>query len=370
MTLLGELIVKLIDTKNNPKILMRRNESVVEKMLTNWFAFLLYDFIRDCAGTPLYILFLSIKQQIYKGPVDALTCEARYSLSEDKLIRQSVDYETICVRVRLQDFDFDAESGLLCSELNVKVLSCDTITQVKEKLLDAFFKGTPYSKRPSLNDLDLVYIPVASPNRLILYDEDKTCKLDHDDYKRLNTLSHYKIANGALLLLVSRQAYQIVQGNGNTNANNSTADPCNSYAMLDVTAHNKNAENMTLLSKSSKGSSSPPTYSKLSAHDYTNLGGVYSGMNSSTVGLTESILSSQNQTNSTRLNSNYMISKNVNNNSSVITNNNNAKIKKYHLIKPNDANNTTTPNLKVFCINPKFHFKKAVSFEIFMKYSC
>jgi plexin A len=91
---------------------MRRNESVVEKMLTNWFAFLLYDFIRDCAGTPLYILFLSIKQQIYNGPVDALTCEARYSLSEDKLIRQSVEYETVCVRVRLQDFDFDAENGL------------------------------------------------------------------------------------------------------------------------------------------------------------------------------------------------------------------------------------------------------------------
>ena len=95
MTLLAELIEKLIDTKNNPKILMRRNESVAEKMLTNWFAFLLYDFIHNCAGTPLYILFLSIKQQIYKGPVDAITCEARYSLSEDKLIRQSIDYETI-----------------------------------------------------------------------------------------------------------------------------------------------------------------------------------------------------------------------------------------------------------------------------------
>ena len=236
-------------------------------------------------------------------------------------------------------------------------MSCDTITQVKEKLLDAFFKGTPFSKRPNLNDLDLVYLPVASPNRLILYDEDKTCKLDHDDYKRLNTLSHYKITNGALLLLVSRQTYQIVQGNpinttNNTTTATTTVDPCNSYVMLDVTTNNKNAENMTLLSKSSKGSSSPPTYSKLSTHDYMNLGGVYSGMNSSTVGLTESILSSQNQTSSTRLNSNYMISKNItninNNNSSIITNNN-TKIKKYHLIKPNDANNTTTPNLKVVC---------------------
>ena len=105
-TLLAELIEKLIDTKNNPKILLRRNESVAEKMLTNWFAFLLYDFIKDCAGTPLYILFLSIKQQIYKGPVDAITCEARYSLSEDKLIRQSIDYETIVSLTHLNFFKF------------------------------------------------------------------------------------------------------------------------------------------------------------------------------------------------------------------------------------------------------------------------
>jgi plexin A len=102
-TLLADLIQKTVETKNsNPKILLRRNESVAEKMLTNWFAFLLYDFIHNCAGTPLYILFLSIKQQIYKGPVDAFTCEARYSLSEDKLIRQSIDYEPLTIRVQLQ----------------------------------------------------------------------------------------------------------------------------------------------------------------------------------------------------------------------------------------------------------------------------
>lgn len=221
MTLLAELIEKLIDTKNNPKILMRRNESVAEKMLTNWFAFLLYDFIRDCAGTPLYILFLSIKQQIYKGPVDAISSEARYSLSEDKLIRQSIDYDTLTIRVQLQDFDETS------SEIVVKVLNCDTITQVKEKILDAFFKGFPYSKRPHVDDLDLIFIASEwnKNSRLILYDEDKTSKVDSDDYKRLNTLAHYKIPNGALFLLVSRQSYQLIHSSVN--------DACNSYTMLD-----------------------------------------------------------------------------------------------------------------------------------------
>lgn len=121
MTLLAELIEKLIDTKNNPKILMRRNESVAEKMLTNWFAFLLYDFIRDCAGTPLYILFLSIKQQIYKGPVDAITCEARYSLSEDKLIRQSIDYEPMTIRAQLHHELMDEMTSNSGGEITVKV---------------------------------------------------------------------------------------------------------------------------------------------------------------------------------------------------------------------------------------------------------
>ena len=45
-SLLSEVIEKLIDSKQNERILFRRNESVAEKMLTNWFAFLLYDFIK------------------------------------------------------------------------------------------------------------------------------------------------------------------------------------------------------------------------------------------------------------------------------------------------------------------------------------
>lgn len=41
------------------------------------------------------MLYRAIKQQVDKGPVDFITSEAKYSLSEDKLIRQLVDYKTI-----------------------------------------------------------------------------------------------------------------------------------------------------------------------------------------------------------------------------------------------------------------------------------
>jgi plexin A len=61
-------------------------------MLSNWFAFLLFGYIKERLGSPLYILFQSIKQQIQKGPIDCLTNESRYSLSEDKLLRQHIDY--------------------------------------------------------------------------------------------------------------------------------------------------------------------------------------------------------------------------------------------------------------------------------------
>lgn len=94
---------------------------------------------------------------------------------------------------------------------------------------------------------------------------------------------------------------------------------------------------MTLLSKSSKGSSSPPTYSKLSTNglnEYNNavVGNNYSGMNGSSVGLTA-------ENNSNRMNHHLSLKPNVN----YMTNN---KSKKYHLIKTNDAHNSTTPNLK------------------------
>ncbi len=94
-TLLAELIESSVGNRVKIRTIFRRNECVVEKMLTNWFTFLLYDFIKECAGTPLYILFLSLKQQIYKGPVDAITCEARFSLNQQNLIRENIAYETI-----------------------------------------------------------------------------------------------------------------------------------------------------------------------------------------------------------------------------------------------------------------------------------
>ncbi|KAI4824514.1 hypothetical protein KUCAC02_013018 [Chaenocephalus aceratus] len=200
--LLSDLIDRNLESKNHPKLLLRRTESVAEKMLTNWFTFLLYKFLKECAGEPLFMLYCAIKQQMEKGPIDAITGEARYSLSEDKLIRQQLDYKTLtlhCVNPENEN----------AQEVTVKCLNCDTITQVKEKLLDAVYKGSPDSQRPKASDMDLEWRQ-GRMARIILQDEDVTTKIDND-WKRLNTLAHYQVTDGSLIALVPKQnsAYNI-----------------------------------------------------------------------------------------------------------------------------------------------------------------
>ena len=89
-TLLNELIDKSVE-KRNPKLLFRRTESVVEKFLTNWLSLCMYDYLKKHAGRQIFILYKAIKQQTDKGPVDAITGEARYSLSEDRLLREKIE---------------------------------------------------------------------------------------------------------------------------------------------------------------------------------------------------------------------------------------------------------------------------------------
>ncbi|XP_046895788.1 plexin A3 [Hypomesus transpacificus] len=200
--LLADLIEKNLENRNHPKLLLRRTESVAEKMLTNWFTFLLHRFLKECAGEPLFMLYCAIKQQMEKGPIDAITGEARYSLSEDKLIRQQIDYKTLT----LMCIPPEGEAG---TEVPVKVLNCDTVTQVKDKLLDAVYKGIPFSQRQQADDMDLEWRQ-GRLTRIILQDEDVTTKIE-SDWKRLNTLAHYQVTDGSLVALVQKQvsAYNI-----------------------------------------------------------------------------------------------------------------------------------------------------------------
>ncbi|OTF78978.1 hypothetical protein BLA29_010878, partial [Euroglyphus maynei] len=86
-TLLLQLVEKSVTSKY-PQLMLRRTESVVEKMLTNWLALTMYDYMKNYAGSQLFMLFSAIKHQIEKGPIDVITHDARYSLSEERLLRE------------------------------------------------------------------------------------------------------------------------------------------------------------------------------------------------------------------------------------------------------------------------------------------
>ncbi|KAJ1526203.1 hypothetical protein ONE63_009362 [Megalurothrips usitatus] len=204
-TLLAELIEKCMEGKSHPKLLLRRTESVAEKMLSAWFTFLLYKFLRECAGEPLYMLFRAVKYQVDKGPVDAVTSEARYSLSEEKLIRQSIDFRVMTVFVSIsQQAVFVTGLDPNTDNVAVKVLDCDTISQVKDKALDTIYRAIPYSQRPRREDLDLEW-RTGTSGRLILYDEDATTRME-GEWKKRNTLNHYRVPDSAHLNLVSKQS--------------------------------------------------------------------------------------------------------------------------------------------------------------------
>uniref|UniRef100_A0A3Q2FIH3 Plexin-B1 n=1 Tax=Cyprinodon variegatus TaxID=28743 RepID=A0A3Q2FIH3_CYPVA len=179
-TLLNDLVEQYV--AKNPKLMLRRTESVVEKLLTNWMSICLYTFLRESAGESFYMLFRAIKHQVDKGPVDAVTGKAKYTLNDNRLLREDVEYRTLTVPA--------------------KVLDCDTITQVKEKVLEQSWKGMSFSQRPHVDSLHLEW-RAGVAGHLILSDEDLTSVVQ-GSWKRLNTLQHYKVPDGATVALVPR----------------------------------------------------------------------------------------------------------------------------------------------------------------------
>lgn len=215
--LLLRLIDKSVCTKH-PQLMLRRTESVVEKMLTNWMALCMYYYLKDYAGSSLFLLFKAIKHQVEKGLVDAITHEARYCLSEERLLKEQIDHQVVTLHILQDDLD---------EKVQCKVLDCDTISQVKSKILDALCKNTPFSLRPSVHEVDLEWRH-GRGGHLILQDEDLTTKTING-WKKLNTLAHYGVKESAIMSLIPRQ---------NDSFNSNFKQPCrNCTGMYCSNAH-------------------------------------------------------------------------------------------------------------------------------------
>ncbi|KAL0963116.1 hypothetical protein UPYG_G00349940 [Umbra pygmaea] len=188
-TLLLELMEEYVHSKN-PKLMLRRSETVVERMLCNWMSICLYQFLRDSAGEPLYKLFKAIKHQVEKGPVDAKMKKAKYTLNDTGLLGDDVEYCVLTLQVLVHGEGPDVTQ--------VKVLNCDTISQVKEKIIEQVYRNQPYSQRPMMDSVALEWRPGSTGQ--ILSDMDLTSQKE-GRWKRLNTLAHYNVRDNATLVL-------------------------------------------------------------------------------------------------------------------------------------------------------------------------
>uniref|UniRef100_A0AAQ5Z0H8 Sema domain-containing protein n=1 Tax=Amphiprion ocellaris TaxID=80972 RepID=A0AAQ5Z0H8_AMPOC len=170
-TLLLELMDEHVQNKN-PKLMLRRSETVVERMLCNWMSICLYQFLRDTAGEPLYKLYKALKHQVEKGPVDAKVKKAKYTLNDTGLLGDDVEYSVLVT----------AEIGIFLFFI---------FLQVKEKIIDQVYRNLPYSQRPKVDSVALEWRPGSTGQ--ILSDLDLTSQKE-GCWKRLNTLAHYNVS--------------------------------------------------------------------------------------------------------------------------------------------------------------------------------
>uniref|UniRef100_A0A4W5MVT8 Plexin D1 n=1 Tax=Hucho hucho TaxID=62062 RepID=A0A4W5MVT8_9TELE len=205
-SIMKDLLVDLIDASaaKNPKLMLRRTESVVEKMLTNWMSICMYSYLKETVGEPFFLLLCAIKQQINKGSIDAITGKARYTLNEEWLLRENIEAKPQNINVSFQGCGMDS--------LAVRVMNTDTICQVKDKILDAFYKNLPFSQWPQAEDVDLEWFASGSNSR-ILQDLDNTSVME-DGRKKLNTVTHYQIPEGASFAMCMKDKRDNTLGRG------------------------------------------------------------------------------------------------------------------------------------------------------------
>ncbi|WAR26729.1 PLXA1-like protein, partial [Mya arenaria] len=195
-SILTDLLDALIDKNvaaNTPKLLLRRSESVAEKLLTHWLSVCLYHYLKEHTGSVLFILYQAIKIQAMKGPLDYITSCAKYTLSEDKLFTET--YQPKSLSLEVDHFHYIENQQ---KTINVVVLDCDTITQAKDKMLEILYKNAGYSQRPSVHAT--VLVEESDGTRRTLHDEDESSEKD-GLWKKINTLQHYNVQDGVKMYL-------------------------------------------------------------------------------------------------------------------------------------------------------------------------
>ncbi|KAF7248506.1 Plexin-C1, partial [Varanus komodoensis] len=178
----------------HPKLMLRRTESVVEKLLTNWMS--------ETVGEPFYMLVTTLNQRINKGPVDVITCKALYTLNEDWLLWQVTEFSTVVLDVVFEKIQENESEGTTM-KIQVNVLDCDTIGQAKEKILQAFLNKNGFPFGLQLSEMGLALQSGTQAKELL--DVDSSTVILQDGITKLNTIGHYGILDEATIKVFKKE---------------------------------------------------------------------------------------------------------------------------------------------------------------------
>uniref|UniRef100_A0A1I7WME4 Sema domain-containing protein n=1 Tax=Heterorhabditis bacteriophora TaxID=37862 RepID=A0A1I7WME4_HETBA len=155
----------------------------------------------------------ALKYQTERGPVDAVSGNARYTINEAKLLRETV--ETTILDCYVMNLDGHGP-------FTVRVIGCDTVTQAKKKTYagpvrlrcvvleenvnwDEFGIHKKRKEKHSVSRNFVLEWQCPSRGNVLL--QDWSGSSTQKGVRRLNTLSHYGITHNALLVMVPASTF-------------------------------------------------------------------------------------------------------------------------------------------------------------------
>ncbi|VDI05387.1 Hypothetical predicted protein [Mytilus galloprovincialis] len=146
----------------------------------------------------LFMLYKAIQTVIEMGPIDALTGNSKNTIAEEKLLKMKIENRVMTLQIDL--------NGNSDQHYPVKVLDCDTISQVKQKCCLQIYKNKPASEIPHINELSLE-CHGGRAGKLTLNDID-IISVRNNGFVSLNTLKHYMVTDNSSMTLMYKQHEQ------------------------------------------------------------------------------------------------------------------------------------------------------------------
>ncbi|XP_030856005.1 plexin-B1 isoform X2 [Strongylocentrotus purpuratus] len=193
--LLEDQISDASDTGRQLKSLFRRTETIVEKLLANWFSLCMYHYLKKHVAKSLYLLYQSIKIQVEKGPIDIITGQSYFSLNFDCLIEEDVPYEEMSLSVVGADGQH---------EYYVTVLSSDCISQTKQKILDAAYRRQHFVKQSRAHELDLLWYHPGGEQRILRDQDEYNTPTDTSMAVQVNTLRSVGVTTDCRMAMINK----------------------------------------------------------------------------------------------------------------------------------------------------------------------